>query len=207
MHPHAHALSSPLLSAAGSVARELCPDPPCSPVCAPHVDDVAHLSHVHADAVLPLDGHAVAGISQATSADASVSNASADAATLSALLKMFRQRLEDPLLCLPDPKVVRRRLFQVSSASARRSRRLAAKLSHGVSSPAIKRAQVILMKKLGLSAADERLSQQQLQEYAALFASPLGPEQLRAISALFGLTAPSAVDSTTDGMETVADAA
>jgi hypothetical protein len=92
-------------------------------------------------------------------------------------------------------------------ASARRSRRLAAKYNHGVSSPAIKRAQVILMKKLGLSAADERLSQQELQEYAALFASPLGPEQLRAISALFGLTAPATVDSMTDGMEEVAGVA
>jgi hypothetical protein len=92
-------------------------------------------------------------------------------------------------------------------ASARRSRRLAAKYNHGVSSPAIKRAQVVLMKKLGLCDPDECLSQQQMQEYAALFASPLGPEQLRAISALFGLAAPSAVDSTTDDIEVVAGVA
>jgi hypothetical protein len=133
--------------------------------------------------------------------------ASADAVTLSALLKLFRQRLEDPLLRLLDPRIVRRRLFQAPSASARRSRCLAAKYNHGVSSSAIKRAQVILMKKLGLSAANEHLSQQELQEYAALFASPLGPEQLRAISALFGLTAPATVDSMTDSMEEVAGVA
>jgi hypothetical protein len=47
--------------------------------------------------------------------------------SLFALLCQFRLRLEDPLLHLPDPKIVRRRLFQVPSASARRSRRLAAK--------------------------------------------------------------------------------
>jgi hypothetical protein len=146
-------------------------------------------------------------MSQDAPVGASVPDASADATTLSALLKLFRQRLEDPLLCLPDPKIVRRRLFQVPSASARRSRRLAAKLNHGVSSPAIKRAQVVLMKKLGLCDPDERLSQQQMQEYAALFASPLGPEQLRAISALFGLADPSAVDSTTVDSDVVAGVA
>jgi hypothetical protein len=127
--------------------------------------------------------------------------------TLSALLRQFRLRLKDPLLRLPDPKVVRRRLFHVPSASARRSRRLAAKCSGGVSSPAIKRAQLILMKKLGLSADEERLSQRQLQEYAAIFASPLGPEQVRAIAALFGLNGPDTAEAAAASTVEVAEAA
>jgi hypothetical protein len=84
---------------------------------------------------------------------------------------------------------VRRRLFSIPKASARRSRRLAAKGARAPSS-AVKRAQRILMQKLGICHEEERLSSQQLEEYASLFSSPLGPEQVSAISALFGLSCP-----------------
>jgi hypothetical protein len=43
------------------------------------------------------------------------------------------------------------------------------------------------MQKLGVCRAEERLSAAQLDEYAAIFASPLGPEQVSAIASLFGL--------------------
>jgi hypothetical protein len=109
-----------------------------------------------------------------------------DDATLAALLQQFRLRIDDPLLPLPDPKAVRRRLFSVPKSTARRSRRLAAK-RRGPSTPTIKRAQRILMQKLGVCHEEERLSAAQLKEYAEIFASPLGPEQLAAIAALFGL--------------------
>jgi hypothetical protein len=46
------------------------------------------------------------------------------------------------------------------------------------------------MQKLGICCNEERLTPNQLEEYAAIFASPLGPEQVSAIAALFGLGSP-----------------
>jgi hypothetical protein len=43
------------------------------------------------------------------------------------------------------------------------------------------------MRKLGICGQEEKLTPRQLEEYAAIFASPLGSEQLGAIAALFGL--------------------
>jgi hypothetical protein len=97
--------------------------------------------------------------------------------------------LDDPLLSLPDPKIVRRRLFSVSKPTARRSKRLAAK-GKGLSTSVVKRAQRILMHKLGICREEDRLSDAQLKEYAAIFSTPLGPEQVEAIAALFGLSLP-----------------
>lgn len=97
------------------------------------------------------------------------------------------------MLALPDPKVVRRRLFQVVPSSACRSRRLAAK-GKGAPLSAVKRAQRILMHKLGVCHEEERLSSSQLEEYAAIFSSPLGPEQMEAITTLFGMSCPLAAD-------------
>jgi hypothetical protein len=77
-------------------------------------------------------------------------------------------------------------LFSVKQSSARRSRRLAAK-GLNTSATAVKRAQRILMDKLGVCREGERLSDAQLDDYAAIFSSPLGPEQVGAIAALFGL--------------------
>ena len=37
---------------------------------------------------------------------------------------------------------------------------------------------------------EERLSAKQMEECAAIFASPLGPEQVAALAALFGLQCP-----------------
>jgi hypothetical protein len=110
-----------------------------------------------------------------------------DASELEALLMHFRRRLDDPLLPLPDPKVVRRRLFSVSKPTARRSKRLAAK-GKGIAASTVKRAQRLLMQKLGICKEEERLSDSQLKEYEAIFASPLGPEQIQAIATLFGLS-------------------
>jgi hypothetical protein len=45
------------------------------------------------------------------------------------------------------------------------------------------------MQKLGICREGERITDSQQQEYKAIFASPLGPEQLAAIAALFGLSA------------------
>jgi hypothetical protein len=116
-------------------------------------------------------------------------NETEDALTLSALLLRFRQRLEDPLLSFPDPRIVCRRLFQVVPSSARRSRRLADK-GKGTTTSIVKRAQWILMQKLGLCHEEERLSAGQLKEYSEMFASPQGPEHVGAIAALFGLSCP-----------------
>jgi hypothetical protein len=52
----------------------------------------------------------------------------------------------------------------------------------------VKRAQRLLMHKLGLCREEDRLTNSQLQEYAAILASPLGLEQVEAIASLFGLT-------------------
>jgi hypothetical protein len=108
-----------------------------------------------------------------------------DTVELSALLQQFRRRLDDPLLPLPDPTVVRRCLFTVSRP-IRRSKRIAAK-GKGLASSTVKRAQRLLMVKLGICREEERLTDSQLKEYEAIFATPLGPEQVQAIAALFGL--------------------
>jgi hypothetical protein len=108
-----------------------------------------------------------------------------DTVELSALLQQFRRRLDDPLLPLPDPMVVRRRLFTVSRP-IRGSKRIAAK-GKGLVSSTVKRAQWLLMVKLGICREEERLTDSQLKEYEAIFATPLGPEQVQAMAALFGL--------------------
>jgi hypothetical protein len=113
---------------------------------------------------------------------------------LAALLQQFKRRIDDPLLPLPDPKIVRRRLFSVSKPTARRSKRLAAK-GKGVATSVVKRAQRLLMHKLGLCREEDRLTDSQLQEYAAIFASPLGPEQVEAIASLFGLNCRAETDA------------
>jgi hypothetical protein len=43
------------------------------------------------------------------------------------------------------------------------------------------------MEKLGVCQEGEQLPADQLRQYADIFASPLGPEQVAAIAALFGL--------------------
>jgi hypothetical protein len=138
-------------------------------------------SDLHAAVQIPLDCSPLSGSHAHTPVDA-------DAQSLAAMLCQFRQRLDDPLLSLPDLKLVRRCLFQVVPSTAR-SRRIAAK-NRGVSGSAIKRAQRILMRKLGICRNEERMSDSQLKEYAAIFASPLGPEQVEAITTLFGLSCP-----------------
>ena len=111
---------------------------------------------------------------------------SADTMELVRLLDLFRKKLDDPLVSLPDPRVVRRRLFVVQRPSTRRSRHIAGKGVHG--SSAIKRAQRLLMQKLGICKDEERMPASQLEEYAAIFSSPLGAGHVRALTALFGLT-------------------
>jgi hypothetical protein len=64
--------------------------------------------------------------------------------------------------------------------------RLAAK-AKGLPASVVKRAQRLLMVKLGICMEEDRLSKAQLKEYAATFVFPLGPEQILAIAALFGL--------------------
>jgi hypothetical protein len=73
-----------------------------------------------------------------------------------------------------------------SKPATRRSRRIAAR-GKGLASSVVKRAQRILMHKLGICNEEDRLTDSQLKEYEAIFASPLGPEQIEAISSLFGL--------------------
>jgi hypothetical protein len=112
----------------------------------------------------PSHGHAAVRIeppSEASAGFPGVDRVAEDLLTLSAMLQQFRQCLDDPLLSLPDPRIVHRWLFQVVPSSARRSRRIAAK-GKGISVSAVKPAQRILMKKLGICHDEERLSASQL---------------------------------------------
>jgi site-specific recombinase len=70
-----------------------------------------------------------------------------------------------------------------------------------VSSTVVKKAQRLLMEKLGICRKQQRLSTRQLEEYAAMFASPLGKEQVAALTALFGLQCP---DLDEDGLVALA---
>jgi hypothetical protein len=111
----------------------------------------------------PSHGHAAVRIeppSEASAGSPDVDRVAEDPLTLS-VLQLFRQRLDDPLLSLPDPRIVCQRLFQVVPSSARRSRRIAAK-GKGISVSAVKPTQRILMKKLGICHDEERLSASQL---------------------------------------------
>jgi hypothetical protein len=105
------------------------------------------------------------------------------------------------VLSLPDPNVVRRRLLFTARPATRKSTRLAAK-KRGISATAVKKAQRLLMEKLGICHEQQRLSASQLEEYAAMFASPLGKEQVAALTALFGLQCPSLDES---GLVALAD--
>jgi hypothetical protein len=80
--------------------------------------------------------------------------------------------------------------------------RLAAKRKVA-STETIKKAQRMLMEKLGLCHEQQRLTARQLEEYAAMFSSPLGKEQVAALTALFGLQCP-AIDE--DGLVALAEA-
>jgi hypothetical protein len=93
-------------------------------------------------------------------------------------------------MSLPNPKVVHRCLFSGARPSTRKSKRIAA--LRGASSTVVNRAQRLLMEKLGLCHEQQCLSASQLEEYAAMFASPLGKEQMDALTVLFGLSWPAA---------------
>jgi hypothetical protein len=112
-----------------------------------------------------------------------------DASKLLSLLRQLRLQLEDPLLPMPEPRLVRRRLFSVQSSSVRRSSRIAAK-NKGIPGSTIKKAQRMIMKKLGICQDEARLSADQLRDYAAIFASPLSADQVAALASLFGLVCP-----------------
>jgi hypothetical protein len=103
---------------------------------------------------------------------------SADLTALLELLRNFRRQVGSPLLSLPDPKVVRRRLFSGAHPSTRKSKRIAA-LRRGVSTSTVKKAQLLLMEKLGICQEQQRLSPAQLAEYVAMFASPLGNWEIK----------------------------
>jgi hypothetical protein len=105
------------------------------------------------------------------------------------LLRQLRLQLEDLLLPMPEPWLVRHRLFLVQSSSVRRSHRIAAK-NKGISSSTIKKAQRMIMKKLGNCQDEARLSADQLKDYATIFASPLSADQVAALALLFGLVCP-----------------
>jgi hypothetical protein len=93
-------------------------------------------------------------------------------------------------------------LFSVARPVTRLSKRIAAK-GKGLATSVVKRAQRILMQKLGICRDEDRLSDSQLKEYHTLFASPLGPEQIEAIASLFGLRCS---DGVGDAMVEAADA-
>jgi hypothetical protein len=125
-----------------------------------------------------------------------------DRNVLLSLLRQLRLQLEDPLLPMPEPRVVRRRLFSVQPSSVRRSRRIAAK-SRGISGSTVKKAQRMIMQKLGICQDEARLSADQLREYAAIFSSPLGAEQVAALAALFGLDCPAVGEAELADVDTV----
>jgi hypothetical protein len=66
----------------------------------------------------------------------------------------------------------------------------AVKNSLGISGSTIKKAQRMIMKKLGICQDEARLSADQLKDYAAIFASPLSADQVAALASLFGLVCP-----------------
>jgi hypothetical protein len=121
---------------------------------------------------------------------------------LLSLLRHLRLQLEDPLLPMPEPQVVHRRLFSVQPTSVGRSRRIAAK-SRGISGSTIKKAQRMIMQKLGICHDEVRLSADKLREYAAIFSSPLGAEQVVALAALFGLDCPAVGEAELADVDTV----
>lgn len=71
------------------------------------------------------------------------------------------------------------------ATSLRRSRRLA-----GARGPTLQRAQSVLMRKLGIMAESEQVSNEATEAYVKLFEHPLSRPQLTALAALFGWAIP-----------------
>lgn len=94
--------------------------------------------------------------------------------------------VEDMQHVPPPQQARRRRPHTTTTTPLRRSRRIAAS---GSAASSIQRAQIVLMKRLGIP-VEQSMTQQNAEEYARLFDHPLSSSHVAALAALFGWTAP-----------------
>jgi hypothetical protein len=105
------------------------------------------------------------------------------------VVAQIRQHIDDPLLPLPDMQQGRRRrrLF-VADEQCRRSTRIKA-LAKSQPGSYIKRAQRVLMTKLGICNVEGEPEVDCLEKYAEYFRDPLSPVRVEALAKLFFLDA------------------
>lgn len=75
----------------------------------------------------------------------------------------------------------------LDASTLRRSKRIA---GFGCAANSIDQAQIVLMRKLGILAAQDNLTQDARDAYARLFEHPLSRAQLTALASLFGWVVP-----------------
>jgi hypothetical protein len=105
------------------------------------------------------------------------------------VVAQIRQHIDNPLLPLPNVQQGRRRrrLF-VAEEQCRRSTRIK-ELARGQPGSYVKRAQRVLMTKLGICNVEGEPEVDCLEKYAEYFRGPLSPARVEALAKLFFLDA------------------
>jgi hypothetical protein len=105
---------------------------------------------------------------------------------LQSVIKQIRQHIANPLIPMPEVQRSRRRRLYVPEDQCRRSSRLAVK-SKKMPQSSIKRAQLVLMDKLGICRIEGEPAVDCLERYAAFFDGPLSQMKIEALTKMFFL--------------------
>ena len=105
------------------------------------------------------------------------------------VLTQIREHIHAPLLPLPDVQRGRRKRPIIPDELCRRSARLQQN-AKSLPSSYIKRAQRVLMSKMGICEIEDEPQVDCLQKYAQLFRSPLPQHRIDALARLFSLDVP-----------------
>ncbi|GJN23594.1 hypothetical protein PR202_gb11258 [Eleusine coracana subsp. coracana] len=107
-------------------------------------------------------------------------------------INLVTRPVQEPQTTPAPAPAKRSRRQPASSTTLRRSRRIA---NSAGPNHAVQKAQMVLMRKLGLAIEENGLSQEARDAYAKLFEHPLSPSHLAALAALFGWAVPDSAPS------------
>jgi hypothetical protein len=106
--------------------------------------------------------------------------------SLRAVISQLRGHLEAPVLPLPEVQRGRKKRLFVPEDERRRSKRIAHK-AQGKPASYVKKAQLVLMERLGICEVNGEQPIDCLERYANLFKEPLPPVMVEALAKLFFL--------------------
>ena len=112
----------------------------------------------------------------------------ADGANLQAVISQLRQHIVAPVLPLPDVQRGRRRKLFVAEEDRRRSARIAA-LAPANTVTYVKKAQKVLMSRLGICDVEGEPPVDCLAKYGDYFKDPMPDARIEAVAKLFFLDA------------------